>query len=132
MEINITSLVSEDMFQFSHSRAEGGQNAGEDTWNAALNGPRPLLDSPEALEAMRDWARDSGGWEEEEILAWDDNELQALFLQLIAGDCRECPALEGGRADSLDGIDWEAYYADENSSGRLIKSGNEIFYYLGM
>ena len=93
MEINITHLLETDLFPFSHSRAEGGENAGQDTWNAALNGPRPLLNTPEEFEAFRDFAESTGGWDEEEISAWDENECQALFLQFISGDVRECPAI---------------------------------------
>lgn len=92
MEINITHLLETDMFEFSHSRAEGGENAGQDTWNAALKGPRPLLNTPEEFEAFRDFAKSTGGWDREEIAAWDENESQALFLQFIAGDVRQCPA----------------------------------------
>ena len=100
MEINITHLLETDLFPFSHSRAEGGENAGPNTWNAALNGPRPLLNTPEEFEAFREHVGEFGAWSEEEIAAWDDNECQALFLQLISGDVRECPA-------SLDGIEFE-------------------------
>jgi hypothetical protein len=96
MEIEITQLLETDMFTFSHSCAEGGENAGPETWNAALNGPRPLLKTPEEFDAFRDFVKDSGGWDDEEIAAWDENELQALFLQWIAGDTREAPALIEG------------------------------------
>jgi len=134
MEINITSLLSEDMFQFSHSAYEGGDNAGRNTWKAALDGPRPLLSTAEELQAFRDYLPDFGAWDAEEIAAMDDNELQALFLQFIAGDVRECPAIEGGRADSLDEIDWPAYEA-EASAGRIPSNlcradSGEVFYSL--
>lgn len=116
MEINITHLLETDMFEFSHSRAEGGQDAGRNTWDAALNGPRPLLNTPDEFEAFRDFARSTGGWTREEIEAWDENECQALFLQFVAGDIRKCPAI-------LDGITLSAreeegkqvwYYEHEN------------------
>lgn len=100
MEINITSLLETDMYEFAHSRAEGGENAGQNTWNAALNGPRPLLKTEEEREAFRDYAKGFGAWEAEEIAAWDENECQALFLQMIAGDVRQCPA-------TLEGIEFE-------------------------
>lgn len=93
MEIDITHLLEEDMFPFAHSRMEGGDNAGPDTWNAALNGPRPLLNTPEEFQAFRDHVKGYGAWSQEEINGWDDNECQALFLQMIAGDVRECPAV---------------------------------------
>jgi hypothetical protein len=34
--------------------------------------------------------RSSGGWTEQEIAAWSDVELNALCIQWIAGDIREC------------------------------------------
>ena len=93
MEINITQLLETDMFKFSHSRMEGGENAGQETWRNALNGPRPLLKTPEEIQRFKEWVKESGGWTPEEIEAWNDNETQALFLQWIAGDVRECPAI---------------------------------------
>jgi len=96
MEINITSLLETDMYDFAHSAAEGGQDAGRNTWNAALKGPRPLLQTPEEFEAFRDYVKGFGAWEAEEIAAWDENECQALFLQMIAGDVRQCPAILEG------------------------------------
>lgn len=97
MNINITSLLELDMFTFSHSAAEGGQNAGPETWNAAKEDAKdrkpPLLDTEEKLVAFRDWVGESGGWTREEINGWDSVECNALFLQWIAGDVRQCPAI---------------------------------------
>lgn len=95
MDINITHLLDTDMYEFSHSAAEGGENAGRETWNAALNGPRPLLKTEEEFESFRDFARSTG-----EIASWDNNECQALFLQFVAGDVRQCPAI-------LEGVEFE-------------------------
>lgn len=104
MQIDITSLTALGMFTFSHSAAEGGQDAGRNTWQAANRHAEetapPLLDTPEKLETFRDWVNGSGGWTREEIDAWTPTECNALFLQWIAGDCRELGA------DSLDEIDW--------------------------
>lgn len=144
MEINITSLLEEDLFPFSHSAAEGGPNAGRNTWQAALDGPRPLLNTPEEFAAFRDHVRGFGAWDDEEIDGWSENECQALFLQMISGDCRECPRkLEPGetsdpqrpaRASSLDEIDWEAYEIEAESghvSGNFFRTNaGEIFYSL--
>lgn len=96
MEINITSLLETDMFAFAHSQAEGGPDAGRNSWRAALDGPRPLLNTPEEFEAFRDHVKGFGAWDAEEIAAWDENECQALFLQMIAGDIRTCPAIIEG------------------------------------
>jgi hypothetical protein len=56
MEIDLTSLLTADQFPLSHSRMEGGDNAGQNTWNAAKEAAREtvLLDTEEKLEAMRD------------------------------------------------------------------------------
>jgi len=105
MEINITSLLEKDQFPLSHSVAEGGENAGRETWQASLESAKAttLLDSEEKLEAFRDWLKPWGAWDAEQIAAMDDQSLNALFLQWVAGDCRETGA------DSLDSIDWEEY-----------------------
>ena len=103
MEININQLVSEDLFQFSHSAYEGGENAGQNTWNAAKEAGKdsPILQTPEQLQALRDYVKGFGAWEDEEIAAWDDAECNALFLQLVSGDVREAGW------DSLDEAEWD-------------------------
>ena len=95
MQIDITSLLEKDQFPLSHSRAEGGQNAGQETWQASFEAAKEtrLLDTEEKLQAMRDFAKESGGWTEEEIAAWSSQEINALFLQWVAGDVRQCPAI---------------------------------------
>jgi len=108
MEIEITSLLEMDCFALSHSRAEGGDTACRDTWNASLEQAEetPLLDSPEKLDAMRDFARSSGGWGSEEIATWDAQKVNALFLQWIAGDVRQLPAKLGVEITERDGEWW--------------------------
>lgn len=126
MEINITSLLETDMFQFSHSAMEGGENAGRNTWTAALNGPRPLLNTPEEFQALRDHMEGFGAWNAEETAAWSENECQAIFLQMIAGDVREAGA------DSLDAIEWDDYEADDNLCHYFGRgSDGQIYYSLG-
>lgn len=119
MQIDITSLSAADLFTFSHSAAEGGEDAGRNTWKAALADAStrrpPLLATPEAIEAFKDWVKDSGGWTKDEIDAWTDEECNALFLQWVAGDVREAGY------DSLEEIDWDEYES-QASEGRI--SGN--------
>lgn len=107
MQIDITSLSDIDLFTFSHSAAEGGQDAGRNTWTASLDDARtrrpPLLSTPEALEAFKAWTADFGAWSDEERGAWSDEECNALFLQWVAGDVR------AAGYDSIDEIDWEEY-----------------------
>ena len=121
-----------DCFPLSHSIAEGGENAGRDTWNASKEKAReiPLLKTPEELQAMRDFARSSGGWTREEIEAWPDSELNALFLQWIAGDVRELGA------GSLGEIDWEEaeeMQSEGKAPSNIFRSEDgRIFFYLGI
>lgn len=96
MEIKITSLVETDLFPFSHSAHEGGENVGRNTWNAAKDEGTTFLDTDEKKEAFKDFVEDSGRWTREEIDAWSDLELNALFLQWVAGDVRESPAILEG------------------------------------
>ena len=74
--------------------------------------------------AMRAWAKDSGGWNDEEIAAWSDNELNALFIQLVSGDIRE-----------MGNSTWEEYAALSEAgqvSGCLFETqdGSIIYYQL--
>lgn len=113
MEINLSPLLSANMFEFSHSVAEGGSNAGRDTWQAALAGPRPLLDEAGVAE-FRSWVKDFGAWTRDEIEGWSVNECEALFLQFVAGDVREAGF------DSLEDMtasDW-AEYAKRQEAGQ--------------
>ena len=128
MEINITSLLETDLFPFSHSRAEGGQDAGRNTGNAAIEGPRPLLSTPEETQAFKDWVADFGAWDEQERESWSENEVQALFLQFIAGDVRDTGA------DSLEDMDWQEYEdgceAGQYSSNLFCTEDGQIFFSL--
>ena len=91
MQINITRFYREACpMDYSASVAEIGANAGPDTWNAAKSCDWNMLDTEEKLQAFRDWVKPSGGWTEEEINAWSDLELNALFVQWVSGDIREC------------------------------------------
>lgn len=131
MEIDITTLLEMDCFALSHSIAEGGSNAGQNTWNASKKQAEntQLLNTPEKLQAMRDFARESGGWNKEEIAEWSDNELNALFLQWISGDVRELGA------DSLDNIDWEEaeeMQREGQAPSNIFKGkSGKIYFYLG-
>jgi len=131
MEIDITQLKEMDCFNLSHSAFEGGENAGRNTWNASLEEAETtqLLDTPEKLQAMRDFAQSSGGWSGEEIAAWSDREINALFLQWIAGDCRQLGA------DSLEEIDWEEaeklQEGGQAPSSIYLGSDGKLYFYLG-
>lgn len=93
MEINITKFYNEacpkDYFA---SVAEIGANAGRDTWEAAKEdaGFFQFLDTQEKVDAFKAFVKESGDWTWDEINSWSVRELNALFLQWVAGDIREC------------------------------------------
>ena len=93
MQINITRFYNEACpMDYSASVAEIGSNAGPDTWQAAKDdaGDWNMLDTDEKRQSFRDWVKESGGWSHEEIAAWDNVEINALFVQWVSGDIREC------------------------------------------
>ena len=134
MEIDITDFVTDaDAFEFSASRIERGDNAGPETWaNAKAEAAAwPMLDTEDKLDAMRDWARASGGWDAKERAAFDATDLNALFIQLVSGDMREM-----GLDDAfLDEFDWSEYEARCNAGeffGQIFKTDDgRIYYSLG-
>lgn len=92
MEIDITPYFQTAAPRdYSASVAEIGANAGPNTWRAACEDAPdyPFLDTDEKREAFREFVNSSGGWTRDEIAAWTDVELSALFLQWISGDVRE-------------------------------------------
>ena len=135
MQINITQFfTSEDPSMYAASAMELGQDAGRITWQNAKDqaDSQALLNTEEELQAMRDWARSSGGWDADEIATWDAQELNALFIQLISGDMRE---IENLASDAAGNPDWKAYeeLASEGTLNGSIFKGTDgnIYYYLG-
>ena len=131
MEINITPFFYQGQAHlYSASAAELGENAGKITWINSMNfsDKHKMLVTDEQLEAFRAFVKDTGGWTQEEISHWTNHELNALFVQFVAGDIRE-----GGLSGPCQ--DWEQYQADCESglvSGRIFKSDdNQIFYCIG-
>jgi hypothetical protein len=138
MEINITALLkSEDFcpFDLSNNRATLGDNAGAITWAASIESaksgnPPCLLNTEEKRQAFRDFVKESGGWEEEEINAWTETELYALFLQWVAGDIRD--AFGDANPDEWD---WDEY-EEGSQAGRVASSlfkseDGQIYFYVG-
>lgn len=98
MEINITRFVDEACPRdYSASVAEIGASAGPDTWRAACDDSDDygFLSTAEELQSFREWLKPFGAWDAEEIAAFSDNELRALFTQWVSGDMRECGIEDG-------------------------------------
>lgn len=136
MEINITSffytVAPRDL---SASVAEIGANAGADTWQASCEASEDsmLLDSDDKKQAFRAFVRSSGGWNDEEVNEWSDKELNALFLQWIAGDMREMGI--DSPVNSPDGIDWESIEAEQQEgiipSNIFRGEDGSVYFYAG-
>lgn len=132
-ELDITEFFNNAApMDYSASRAEIGQNAGEDTWRAANDDSTdwPLLQTDEQREAFREFVKGSGGWDEEEIAAWTDAELNALCIQWVAGDMRESNLKPGMTAE-----EWATYEreAERGSVSGRISRGDDgrIYFYAG-
>ena len=123
--VDITDFLAQEcMRDYSASAAEIGANAGAYTWQACIdNAPEWKFLKPENFDDFRAFVRSSGGWNDDEINAWNDNELQALCLQWIAADVRECGIDKPGadwtkiRAGQESGFIPSSIYRDE--SGRV-------------
>lgn len=90
-DINITRFYNEAApMDYSASVAEIGWNAGADTWRAACDDSADymMLDDDDKRDAFRQHVRSFGAWDADEIAAWTDIELNALFIQLVSGDMR--------------------------------------------
>lgn len=125
MELDITEFFNEARAaDYSASVAEIGEHAGEITWNRAIVAARRWnpLDTPDKQAAFRAHVRGFGAWNDAEIEGFSPVELNALLIQLIAGDIREA------RLDS--GTTWEEYEAGENAGSLFMGTDGRIYYSL--
>ena len=128
MELNITAFYNNTYpSDYSASVAEIGASAGPDTWRAACEDSPDymILDDDDKLQAMREHMRGFGAWSDEEIAARTDAELNALLIQMIAGDIRESCLSDGGT--------WAEYYEQGEQgivSGSLFSDDNGQVYYM--
>lgn len=129
LELDVSCLLNDvDPFDLSHSIAEGGQNAGAETWANAKTAAPVLTLTESEISAARDFFKEFGAWDDDEIAAWSADEVKALILQYAAGDLREVQALAPG--DGLAGVDWaEAERLSEAGTlgGRLFPYGDALF-----
>lgn len=134
MEINITRFMREGApSDYSASRAELGDKAGEITWGHAVEDAKEwrMLTDEDDREQFRDHIRQFGAWDDDEIAEWSDDELEALLIQCISGDMRDA-GLTGLPTDA----EWAEYEAGAEQgtySGRIMRSvtPGEVLYYIG-
>lgn len=136
MELNITSFFNACAPRdYSASVAEIGQNAGADTWRAAVDdsAEQCILDTEKKREAFRNFVRGAGAWSDEEIAAWPDAELNALCIQWISGDMREPVGFElGAHSGAAEWAEYQRQSENGQVAGRLFRGENgEIYFYIG-
>ena len=125
MEIDITDFFNNaEPMDYSASVAEIGQNAGADTWRAAVaDAPdHDFLDDDTKREAFKSYISEFGAWDEDDINAWSHDELNALFIQFVSSDMRE-----------MGTDDWDEYQREAEAgqvSGRLFASCDRVYYSL--
>jgi len=92
IEIDVTHMVddADGMRLLFGSIAELGDNAGRITWQNSCEyaAEHPLL-TPEQFDDARDYFRDCGVWEDDEIDAWMPEEIQGMVTQEVAARIRE-------------------------------------------
>lgn len=127
MDIDITHFFrTAGMIDYSASIAEIGPDAAKLTWGAAVkdSDEYSMLDTEDKRDAFREFIKGFGAWSEEEVAAWSERELNALFIQFVAGDIRE------SQIDTEE-PDWKAYANDFDGGMRFFPSGDQIYYHLG-
>lgn len=138
MEIDVTEFFrNAGMIDYSASAMEIGQDAGRVTWEAACDDSEQflMLDTDEKREAFRDHIKGFGAWTQQEIESWDDTELNALCMQMVAGDVREAEKAVELDRDEWTAECWDEYYAI-GSEGRIssrltLGDDGRIYYSLG-
>ena len=133
MEVNITHFFNTaEPMDYSASVAEIGADAGPATWAAACDdsADNMLLDDDAKRDAFKAHIAGFGAWSDEEVAAWSEVELNALFIQLISGDMREADIGPESTAD-----DWIAYeeraHAGQCGGNIFRATDGEVYYSLG-
>jgi len=139
-EINITSLFVKGSkfvpFDLSNSVAVLGPGAGETTYKNCLRlaASVRILNTKELEKDFIEFLLEFGAWEREDLIEDTEKEtsrqLNALFLQFVAGDIRDAFG-----DTCFAEWDWNQYEIDEAKgtvSGRIYKGDDgEIYYYIG-
>lgn len=92
LEFDVTPLFADklDAYMLSNSVANLGDNAGQITWDNALEA---ATEYPLVTDANRDeviaWIKGWGSWTEGDLMQWGSESLSALVWQFAAADFRE-------------------------------------------
>lgn len=89
-EYDVSHLEMEDCGMMSGSIAELGEGAGRITWNNSVQmGKAHPLVTEEDADEIRDYYREFGAWDDEEIDAWTLEDLNGMVTQEAAAAFRE-------------------------------------------
>ncbi len=139
MYIDIIDFLSEDHYEYSASAFEMGDNAGDITYNNAMDYAKnnPFATSEQDIRAVKEYFKGFGAWED--VDSWNWEEINALLTQLIAGSLRQVenyPSfnawLEGMVRGECESIDFH-FVTYEN--GKFIlrdKAQSYAIYYIGV
>lgn len=134
MEIDVTEFVvnGEDPGRFSASIAELGPDARWITWKNSMKEARStvMLDTPDKVQALKDYCGEMGAWDEAEIEDWSDQHCNAMFIQEVSARLRE---IESDGCMTDEGLpDYEAYAVKRDGGGPLYAGDNgRHYFYLG-
>lgn len=132
--INVSHLMErkEDMYLYSASISEMGEDAGEVTWENSMDvfdadsyreseSIPWLVETDDELEEARDYFKSFGAWEDTDD--WNKQTLNAVILQDIAASIREREsAIKDGRLE----------HYEEHYGGQLtVYDNGEAFYHVG-
>lgn len=139
MELNITHIIrGESLDDFSCSQAERPGYAGPGSWAASMGVAMRLLpascvfNNPGAIDrkapvsedefddAIVEWLKPWGAWDDEEIQAMGVEGRRALLLQFISGDVRESEVDDDPDSDDV-WNDYEARATDGQCSSSLFR-----------
>ncbi len=129
MEINITHMIDDmdNMHAVSGSVLTHGPDAAIVTWNNAKDYAKshPLIKTEDEKLLAKRYLEDFGAWDNQEMDTWSDIELNALIIQLIAGDLQEYATFESHE-------EWQNAAEQGQVSGNIfIGNDNQLYYYLG-
>lgn len=133
--IDIQKLFSHlEPWDCSNSVANLGSRAAELTWDCAMELAAKvdewlLSDRADALNAIVDWACETGAWTLEELQGWSEQECFALLVQNVASDMRlmgsddlRWPEL----LEQYNTTDWDT--APEYPNGHLYSKDGRLLY----
>lgn len=129
MELNISEFFkTAPVRDYSASVAEIGNNAGADTWLAAMADADDynLLDTDDKRDAFRAYFKGFGAWDEAEIAAWSNTQLNALCIQCIAGNMRECGI--GPESSDADWLEYQRKAEAGRVCGNIYRNETDVFF----